>query len=251
MATVGPITQEKHPLCVELLNSISVVIPAFNEEHRIRATLDKVISYLESNKCDYEVIVVNDGSTDGTWKIIEDVARKCGQLKTIHYVRNHGKGFAVLAGVLEAHKELILFTDADLSVPIYEIEKVKARVRDGFDIVIGSRRLPGARVLNQPLGRAVMRTLLNWILRWMLIRDLTDSQCGFKCFRRHVAHDIFRDLRTSGFGFDIELLYLAKKRGYTIAEIPVTWQYHRGSKVRPVLDSITILRDLLCVRCRR
>ena len=251
MATVGPITQVKHPLSVELLNSISVVIPAFNEERRIRATLDKVITYLESNKYDYEIIVVNDGSTDGTRKIIEDVASKCDQLKTIHHARNHGKGLAVLAGVLAAHKELILFTDADLSVPIGEIEKAKALVRDGFDIVIGSRRLPGAKVLNQPLGRAVMRTLLNWVFRWMVIRDLTDSQCGFKCFRRRVAHDLFRDLRTSGFGFDIELLYLAKKRGYTIAEIPVTWQYHRGSKVRPILDSITILRNLLCVRCRR
>ena len=232
------------------VRSLSVVIPAFNERERIEGTLMRVIGYLEARGYDFEVIVVDDGSRDDTVSKVEGVIRDKAGVRLISG-DHRGKGFAVRQGVLAASKARVLYSDADLAVPLEEVEKLLDRVDAGFDIAIGSKNMPGSHVLNRPLLRDLMGRALNLLVRRLLFDGFRDTQCGFKCFTREAARDLFGGLRSDGFSFDIEILGLAKRRGYRISEVPVTCIHHPFSTIKPLRDSLVMLVDLCRMASRK
>lgn len=234
---------------------LSVVIPAYNEEYNLRTgVLDSVYDYLKEQKYSWEILFVDDGSTDATAKIASDFAKKTKNftvLKELH----RGKGGTVIAGILKAKGGIILFTDADQATPIDQLEKILPKFKAGYDVVIGSRHgREGA-----PLIRKAMAYGFS-LLRLLILRlPYKDTQCGFKAFKFDASREIFSRLKifnTQGenrgasvtAGFDLEILYVARKLGYKIAEVPVDWHHKEGTKVDPVKDSIEGLRGLLQVR---
>jgi glycosyltransferase involved in cell wall biosynthesis len=232
---------------------LSIVIPAYNEERRLPGTLARIGAYLAAQPYGSEVIVVDDGSTDAT-------AAVAGRPGVQLLRRDHrGKGFAVRAGALAARGELVLLCDADLAVPIEEWPKLEARLGAGDDLVIGSREGVGASREGEPWYRHVMGRVFNKIIHLVALRGISDTQCGFKAMRLAVAHDLFRRVRIYGddaplvrgaavTAYDVELLFLARKAGYRIAEVPVLWHYGTETKVSPVRDSLRNLHDVLTVR---
>lgn len=228
---------------------VSIVIPAYNEEKRIGKTLEKVLAYLAGKNYDSEIIVVDDGSTDETQKIIKGFPVN-GKIRLITNEKNEGKGSAVRKGVLEATGKYIFFTDADLSTPIEELEKfIKHSEEGGYDVVIGSRSIKGADILvHQPFYREMMGKIFNKIVRLFAIRGFIDTQCGAKLFRHAAAKKIFSLQKLSSFAFDVEVLYIAKKLGFKIYEIPVKWMNSETSRVRLISDSVKMFRDVLKIR---
>ena len=206
---------------------LSVVIPAFNEAERLPKTLGRVTAFLRDWGRTHEVLVVDDGSTDETGH----KAREAG-VTLLRNDRNRGKGHAVRRGMLEARGERRLMTDADLSTPIEELPRLVARMDDGFDVVIGSRAVPGANIeVHQPWYRENTGRLFNLFVRGLALPGLHDTQCGFKLWSVRAAREAFSAARLDGFSFDVEALYVARKRGYRIAEIPVTWRNDAASRV--------------------
>jgi len=206
---------------------LSVVIPAFNEAGRLPKTLSRVTAFLRDWGPSHEVLVVDDGSTDET----AQKAREAG-VTLLSNDRNRGKGHAVRRGMLEARGQRRLMTDADLSTPIEELPRLVARMDEGCDVVIGSRAVPGANIeVHQPWYRENMGRLFNLFVRGLALPGLHDTQCGFKLFSARAARDAFAAARLDGFSFDVEALYVARKRGYRIAEIPVTWRNDAASRV--------------------
>lgn len=230
---------------------LSLVIPTYNEGTRITETVHRVTSYLEGRGFDYEIIIVDDGSRDDTLPKLERLSRSHPRLRVIGNGTNRGKGFTVRRGVLAASKAYILYADADLSVPIEESEKLLKKLADGFDIAIGSKALADSKVIGQPLHRRMMGKVLNLLVRLLLFEGIHDTQCGFKCFKQKIAQDLFTSQQLDGFSFEIEVLHLARKKGYQISEVPVACIHRPGSTVRPLRDSIVILVDLLKIRSRR
>ena len=237
---------------------LSIVVPAYNEERRLPTTLDTIIAYLHSQDYPAELVIVDDGSSDGTVQVVE---RFMDRYPGLRLIRNdhRGKAYTVRTGVLAAKGQYVIFTDADLAVPIEETDKALAALMEGHDVVIGSREAPGARRYNEPFYRHLMGRVFNVIVRLVALPGLQDTQCGFKGLRRDVAQDLFRRLRLYGAdagtikggavtGFDVELLFLARKRGYTIKEVPVQWYYGTGAKVNPLRDSWRNFNDVLQVR---
>jgi dolichyl-phosphate beta-glucosyltransferase len=225
--------------------NLSIVIPAYNEETRIGSTLQKLLYYCRKHDYDYEIIVVNDGSTDKTSEIVRVINNP--NIKLINLERNKGKGYAVKTGVMAAKKDFILMTDADLSTPIEELEKFQPRSEK--TILIGSRGLRKSDIIqHQPKFRELGGKILNKVIQISVLPGIKDSQCGFKLFSRNNAHDIFQKQTIPRFGFDVEVLFVARKSGYTIQEIPIRWENHKATKVRPFRDGITILGDLLRIR---
>ncbi len=222
---------------------LSVVIPVFNERERIGPTLERVSAYLEARGFEYEVIVVDDGSGDDTPSKVQGVAAGNPRVRLIRS-EHGGKGSAVRQGVLAASKTRVMYCDADLAVPIEEVDKLLDEIERGFDIAVGSKNLPRSNVIGRPLLRDLMGKALNLLVRLFLFSGIKDTQCGFKCFRRDVARDLFGGLRSRGFSFDIELLHRAKINGYKISEVPVTCMHRGGSTVRPLKDSVAMLTDL-------
>ena len=223
---------------------LSVVIPCFDEENRLGPTLENIVDYLKRQNYASEIIVVDDGSRDKTAELAE---RKLGPFphRVLRLGTNQGKGEAVKRGVLEAGGQCILFTDADLSTPIEEVALLTERLKDGFDLAIGSRALRDSRVMiRQNLIRESMGKIFNRIARLFSFRKISDSQCGFKCFRRDAARDLFQMQKLKGFSFDAEIIYLAQKKGYRIAEIPVTWRNSPYSRVHILKDSVRMLIDV-------
>ena len=228
---------------------LSIVIPAYNEERRIGASLEKVRAYLASKPFAAEVIVVDDGSTDRTSAVARETLPAGPPLRTIRLESNQGKGYAVRTGVLASTGETVLFTDADLSTPIEELDKFLTRLEEGFDVVIGSRAVPGCDIrVRQARPREAMGKFFNRLVRLFVMKGCPDTQCGFKVFRRKAALDLFSRLETKGFAFDVEVLLLARKRGYRIAEVPVVWCDSPPSRVRLVKSSWQMLRELLRIR---
>lgn len=229
---------------------LSVIIPAYNEEKRIRKTLELIVTYLDKKKHNYEIIVVNDGSTDKTKEVvlecIKDARNK--KIKIQSNPCNKGKGYSVKQGFLAATKLWVLFTDADLSTPIEELETC-IRHAGTAAVVIGSRNLPMSQiVVKQPFLRSTLGKLFPSFVRLLLLPKIRDSQCGFKLFRKDVAAAIAQRQRIDGFCFDVEQLYIARQLGFVIQEVPITWSNDERSKIHVVRDSILMFFDLLRIR---
>jgi dolichyl-phosphate beta-glucosyltransferase len=228
---------------------LSIIVPAFNEEARLSPTLRSYLAYCRGQYSSVELIVVDDGSLDGTSQLVEGLAAEFPELRLIRLAQNQGKGFAVRSGVVNARGSLILFADADGATPISEVSRLEDAVRGGADIAIGSRALQESGVRVQArLHRRVIGRVFHRLVETLTVRDIKDTQCGFKLFRDSVAHDLFSRMRMRGFSFDVELLMMARQRGYRIAEVPVNWVHQPGSKVSLVTDSFRMARDLFVIR---
>lgn len=226
---------------------ISIVIAAFNEEKRIGASLRKIADYFSRSGEEYEVIVVDDGSVDGTSDTVKEFDHIYPKLELVRYERNRGKGYALRQGVLASEGDLVLVTDADLSTPIEEIEKLAHLIRNGeCEVAIGSRVLALSEILKkQPFWRRGMGKIFNKIVKLVVIDDFNDTQCGFKLFTGSAARSLFREATIDRFAYDVEILALAKKRGYRILDVPIKWINSPESKVNPMLDSMQMLKDLV------
>jgi len=233
---------------IEKIKMISVIIPAFNEEKRLPDTIDEIINYFKHLKLTFEIIIIDDGSTDST----KDIILKKYNFKNINYLRNKinkGKGFSIKKGVLNAKGDLILFTDADLSTPIFEFEKLKEYLNKGYDIAIASRALKFSKIeKHQNILRETMGKIFNLIVRLILLKEYHDTQCGFKLFKSTVAKEIFPKTTIDGFAFDVEILILAKILKFKVIETPVIWSNSPESKINPIKDSIKMLKDLIKLR---
>jgi len=225
----------------------SVVIPAFNEAQRLPPFLEKVVAYFEGRDEPYEIIVVDDGSTDGTAEVVE--VRRLGSVRVLRLQPNLGKGAAVRAGMLAARGAYRLFTDADGATPIEELKRLEPMLVAGADVVIGSRVLvdPGVSVTTRPHRVAVGR-VFNWLVARVGLQGVADSQCGFKAFTAPAAGRLFEALSTQGFGFDVELLLLARATGCRIVEVPVNWTDQAGSKVGVLRHGPGMLWQILRAR---
>jgi len=236
---------------------LSVIIPAYNEEPNFKkATIDQVPKYLAKQNYSWEILIVDDGSEDETAKLAQDFAKKHRNVKVIKNP-HQGKAETVKTGVQEAEGELILFTDFDQATPISEIEKLLPYFPK-YDIVIGSRQLPGAKREKEPIYRHLMGLGFNLVVQAIAVRGIWDTQAGFKCFKSEVAKELFEKLKVYGVGkkvkgalvtaFDVELLFLAKKRGYKIKEVPIVWHHVATTRVSPIKDSLRMFRDVVRVR---
>lgn len=228
---------------------LSVVIPAFNEDRRIDLTLERVVSYLGQQDYSWEVLVVDDGSTDETSSIAEKWTHMVKEVR-LEKIPHGGKGWAVKNGMIAATGNYRFMCDADLAMPIEQLETFIDRINDGHDIVIGSRQISGARRFGEPLGRHIMGRVFNWTVNILAVRGFEDTQCGFKCFHGDVAEELFGLQQSKGFGFDVEILYIARKRGISVLEVPIDWYHQQSSKVRPVIDSMAMVWDSFLVRLR-
>jgi dolichyl-phosphate beta-glucosyltransferase len=233
-----------------LTRSISIVIPAYNEQVRLPDTLRRVERYLQESGWNFhEILVVDDGSADGTADAATEFAKTNPNVRVLRNPGNRGKGFSVRHGMLEAHGHWRLFSDADLSTPIEELEKLWCALESGNDqIAIGSRALDRSLIgVHQPGHRETMGRIFNGVMRAATGLAISDTQCGFKLFRGDVAEEVFSRQRLERFGFDAEVLYIAARRGYGIAEVPVRWNHVEGSKVG-MLSGLHAFGELLDIR---
>lgn len=227
---------------------LSIVIPCFNEERRLAPTLGLIRAYAARHDTAGELILVDDGSRDGTLSLMRVQAARHPGIRVVAITPNRGKGRAVAEGVRVARGDQILMTDADLSTPIDELPKLQAALARGADVAIGSRAAPGAREIDQPLHRQLMGKTFNRLVQTLLLPGFRDTQCGFKLFRGEVAHRLFADLVTDGFAYDVEVLVRALDAGWTVEEVPVRWFNAGASTVAPVRASAAMLRDLVRLR---
>jgi dolichyl-phosphate beta-glucosyltransferase len=231
---------------------LSIVIPCYNEEQRLPQTIEHIERYLDSKDAGYELILVDDGSSDGTRMVMDAAAERNRFVRLEALPRNRGKGRALAEGVAVAKGSEILVTDADLSTPIEELPKLQAELEKGAGVAIASRAVKGSRVeVSQPVYRVLMGKAFNLLVQAVLLPGIWDTQCGFKLFRADVAHEAFAELTTDGFGYDPEVLYRAKKRGVRIAEVPVIWRNSAPTKVSPIKSSLDMFRHVLRIRFGR
>jgi len=227
----------------------SIVIPAFNEAARIPATLASVIACIRAHGWDAEVLVVNDGSTDATAGLVEAFALTAPEVRLIENPGNRGKGYSVRSGLLQAQGEVVMFTDADLSAPIEEAERLFAAIAAGADIAIGSRWLEkGRQTHRQPLYRQFFGRCFNAVTRFVMGLHFADTQCGFKAFTHIAAQTIFHLQTIERWGFDPEILFIALKRGYRIAEVPVSWAHDERTRMSYLKDGVRMLQDIAVIR---
>ena len=228
---------------------LSIVVPCYNEEQRLPRTIEQIERYLAGKGVSYELILVDDGSSDGTRKIMDAAAERNAAVRLEALAQNRGKGRALAEGVAAARGAEILVTDADLSTPIEEIDKLRAELDKGAGVAIASRALKGSRVeVSQPIYRVLMGKAFNLLVQAVLLPGIWDTQCGFKLFRADVAHDAFAALTTDGFGYDPEVLYRVKRRGVRIAEVPVVWRNSAPTKVSPIKSSLDMFRHVVRIR---
>ncbi len=226
---------------------LSIIIPAHNEENRLPGSLEQVFGFLEHQRYEAEVLVIENGSTDRTLEIAKGYAART---KNLHVLQEagRGKGLAVRRGMLEARGRYLFMCDADLSMPIDEVNKFLPPNLSDFDIAIGSREVRGAIRYNEPFYRHFGGRLINLIIRVLVLPRLQDTQCGFKCFRAEVAKDLFGRQLLNGWSFDIEVLYLAECAGYKMVEVPIDWYYRAESKVSALRDAIRMIHDIFLIR---
>ncbi len=226
---------------------LSIVIPAYNEEKRLPGTLQKIDEFLSKQDYSAEVLVVENGSTDRTAEIVRDFSKEHPQFKLIS-IKERGKGIAVKTGMLAAQGEYRFICDADLSMPIEEVNKFLPPTLEGYDVAIASREAPGAHRFNEPWYRHLMGRVFNFIVRVLAVPGFADTQCGFKCFTAEAAELVFPKQTMSGWGFDVEVLFIALHHGLKVVEVPVNWYYMENSRVNPVKDTFSMLREVLKVR---
>jgi len=230
---------------------LSVIIPAYNEERRLPKTLEKIHEYLAKKDFDYEIIVVDDGSKDSTVRIAEGFKAVEPKLRVVKNPQNMGKGYAVRNGMLNGRGKYLLFTDSDLSTPIEEFDRFLPRLLNGYDVIIGSRALKDSNIkVRQPMHRVIMGRGFNLLVRTLFWTDIKDTQCGFKCFSREAAQAVFPKQEVWGFGFDVEVLFIARKLGFKVLEFPVEWSDSPDTKVSALKDSVRMFLELLKIRWR-
>ncbi|MBI5943705.1 MAG: glycosyltransferase family 2 protein [Chloroflexi bacterium] len=222
---------------------LSIVIPAHNEENRLPRTLGQIFTFLKTQPYSSEVIIVENGSSDRTLELARQFATQHPDLIVIHE-EERGKGNAVRRGMLDAHGEFRFICDADLSMPIEELHKFLPPALEDFDIAIGSREAPGAIRFNEPPYRHWGGRAINLAIRLLILPGLNDTQCGFKCFRAEATESLFRQQTLMGWSFDIELLYLARRKKLRIKEIPIQWYFDADSKVSAVRDALRMIGDI-------
>lgn len=229
--------------------TISIVIPAYNESARLGRSLDRILAFIQQNGWDSEVVVVDDGSKDETAEIVKQYVQKHPIVRLVSNPGNRGKGYSVRNGVLNAGGDVILFSDADLSSPIEEAPKLIRAIDAGADIAIGSRWVRSElQTQRQSLARQALGRLFNGFLRAVLGLSFKDTQCGFKAFRRQAARALFPLQRIEGWGFDPEILFLAKKTGFSVAEVPVVWAHDDRTRIHPLADGSRMLADTVRIR---
>jgi glycosyltransferase involved in cell wall biosynthesis len=228
---------------------LSLIIPAYNEEALIVSTLDCLNSYLSERPETFEILVIDDGSRDNTVRLVQQSQKNTDHLRLLINQQNMGKGFSIQRGVLESRGQIIIFTDADLPYELDAIEGFLQALQNGCDLAIGSRVLPGSEVRGVPMLRYVAGQIFSWMVQAVLFQGLPDTQCGFKSFKADAAREIFRRLTIGGFGFDVEMLFIARKRKYAIQPVPVHMIEHRQrSRVRLITDSLKMFANLFMVR---
>jgi dolichyl-phosphate beta-glucosyltransferase len=225
---------------------LSIIIPAYNEERRLPSSLEKIDEFIRGCGFQTEVIVVDDGSKDCTTNVVRDFQKKASYLKLIE-LRHGGKGYAVRAGMLKAEGEYLFLADSDLSMPIDELPKFLPPMLDAYDIAIASREISGAVRYDEPAYRHLIGRVFNLLVRALAVRGISDTQAGFKCFRRSAARRLFSLQTIDGWGFDVEILMLAQKRNMKIVEVPIHWYYNGDSRVQPGRDAYRMFMEVLKV----
>ena len=226
---------------------LTIVIPAYNEARRLPESFARLYDFLQKQPYLTEVIVVDDGSDDTTAAVVRAWMGRWHALRLIQ-IPHTGKGAAVRAGALVAQGDWLFLADADFSMPVQELSLFSPNDFPAADLLIGSREAPGAHRIGEPPYRHLMGRAFNLLVQWSLVRGVRDTQCGFKRLRREVALDLFLHQSITGWGFDVEILYIAQLRGYSIREIPISWYYKAGSKIHPLRDTLAMARDLLSIR---
>jgi dolichyl-phosphate beta-glucosyltransferase len=228
---------------------LSIVIPMYNEANRLSDSLPRLIEYFERQPYTYEYVAVDDGSSDGTVALARELFGAGGRARIIESRPNRGKGHAVKVGMLAARGKVQLFCDADLSTPPSEVERFLPCFEDGYKVVIGSRKMQGAHITrHQPLWRESLGKVFTWLTNQIATRDISDITCGFKCFSYEASQDLFSRSVIDDWSFDAEILFIAQQRGYTIKELPVTWNDKPGTKVRLWKDALRSIQGLMRIR---
>jgi dolichyl-phosphate beta-glucosyltransferase len=228
---------------------LSVVIPAYNEERRLPAYLVKILTYLEVQPFSFEVIIVDDGSQDGTVEMVERFTAENSKVHLIRLPQNRGKGYAVKTGMLKACGKLRLFADADGATPITELAGLKKAIEAGADAAVASRALHDeSHIVQTKFHRKLMGIVFNFIVMTLTVKGINDTQCGFKLFSAEAANAVFPLQRIQDFGFDVEVLYICQKKGFRIVEVPVNWTDIPGTKVRLIRDSLRMFKDVVKIR---
>ena len=225
---------------------LSIIIPAYNEEHRLPDSMKQIIEWMQTAPYGVEVIIVENGSTDRTTEIAEGFARDHDNIRVIH--SDKGKGAAVRTGIYAGRGEYLFICDSDLSMPIVEVEKFLPPRLDGYDVAIGSREAPGAHRFGEPGYRHLMGRVFNFIVRTMAVPGFSDTQAGFKMFTRQAALEIFPYMTIMGWTFDVEALYIALKKGKKIVEVPINWYFDEDSRVDPLKDTWRMFWDVIAIR---
>lgn len=226
---------------------LSLIIPTYNEEQRLPASLESVHAFVSQQAYAWEVLVVENGSTDNTLRIAQDFAGQHPGFQALQ-ANGRGKGLAVRHGMLAAQGEWRMMLDADLSMPASQIPNFLPPAMQGSQVIIASREAPGAVRYNEPEVRHVGGRVINAMIRLLALPGLHDTQCGFKCFSARAAHELFTRQLIDGWAFDVEILYLARKRGFNITELPIPWYYNEHSHVRPLADTLAMLSEILRIR---
>ncbi len=241
-------TQPTQPVPTEAAAEpyLSIVIPAYNEEHRLPLSLQKIDEFLRKQPYTAEVVVVENGSTDRTSELVEAFQTTHPYVQLLHSAK--GKGSAVQTGMLAGQGQCLLICDADLAMPIDEVNKMLPVLQDGYDVVIASREGEGARRFGEPYYRHLMGRVFNLVVRILAIPGLQDTQCGFKMFRRTAAQDVFARQTMTGWAFDVEVLAIALRRGYQVTEVPIHWYFMSDSKISPVRDTFTMVSEVIKIR---
>jgi len=226
---------------------VSIVIPAYNEEARLGPTLDALLAFLERSGWDWEVVVADDGSRDGTPSLVRVYSERCPRIRLLR-LPHGGKGWAVRHGMLSARGRYRILCDADLAMPPEYLPTLLEPCRQGYAIALGSREAPGARRVGEPPHRHWMGRAFNLLVRWLAVPGIQDTQCGYKCFTAEAVSALFPYQQVRGFAFDVEVLYLARRQGLPMVEVPIEWHHREGSKVRPLVHALTMLMEVLSVR---